>query len=377
MKIAVNTRLLLKDKLEGIGWFSYETLKYITNNHPEHTFYFIFDRPYDKSFIFSNNIVPIVAGPPTRHPFLWYYWMEFTIPHILKIINADIFLSTDGFLSLKSKISQVCVIHDINFVHNPQQLPFWVRKFYNRYFIKYAHKAKHLGTVSEFSKKDISKMFDISPNKITVCYNGANSAYTPIKESEKKIIKNEYTFDQDYFVFVGALNPRKNVPGLLKSFEIFKKLGNYKQKLVIVGSAMHLTDEIDSYLNTMHYKDDVIFTGRLSVDKLHKILASSIALVFIPFFEGFGIPLVEAMYAETAIISGNSSSLPEVVGNAALISDSNDHNLVANHMQTLVENSELRKSLIEKGKIQRQKFSWEKSGERLWECIQKGIENSN
>ncbi len=375
MNIAVNTRLLLKDKLEGIGWFSCETLKHITTNHPEHTFYFIFDRPYDESFIFSDNVIPIVAGLPTRHPFLWYLWMEYTIPRVLKKINADLFLSTDGFLSLKSKVPQVGVIHDINFVHNPEQLPFWVRKFYNRYFIKYAKKAKHLGTVSEYSKQDISKTFNISPDKITVCYNGSNAAYTPIEKSEQKKIKEEYTDNKEYFIFIGALNPRKNVPGLLKSFEAFKNSGNFDQKLVIVGSAMHLTEEIDSTLKSMKHKNDVIFTGRLSVDKLHRLLASSIALVFIPFFEGFGIPLVEAMYAETAIISGNATSLPEVVGDAALISDANDHQLVAQHMQTLVSNPDIRQNLIDKGRVQRQNFSWTKSGERLWDCVTQSIES--
>jgi hypothetical protein len=107
MKIAVNTRLLLKDKLEGIGWFTFETLKRITTNHPEHQFYFIFDRPFHSDFIFSNNVTPIVIGPPTRHPLLWYIYFEYSIPKVLKRIKADLFLSTDvGFpLELMLKVS--------------------------------------------------------------------------------------------------------------------------------------------------------------------------------------------------------------------------------------------------------------------------------
>jgi glycosyltransferase involved in cell wall biosynthesis len=375
MNIAVNTRLLLKDKLEGIGWFSYETLKRITQSHPEHTFYFIFDRNYDPSFLFSPNVIPIVSGPPTRHPFLWYFWMEFVIPRILKKVKADIFVSPDGFLSLKSKVPQVAVIHDISFAHNPEQLPFWVRKYCNFFFPKYAKKARHLGTVSEYSKSDIAKTFDIKPEKITVCYNGSNSAYIPISETEKLTIRNSYTEGKEYFLFVGALNPRKNVPGLLKSYEIFRSNATYNQKLIIVGSAMHLTEEIDSVLKSLKFKDDVIFTGRLNVEELHKVLASALALVYIPFFEGFGIPLVEAMYSETAIISGNLTSLPEVTGDAALLCAPDDHNKVASFMEDIVNSNELRNTLIEKGKIQRQNFSWDKSAERLWECINKGIKS--
>lgn len=374
MNIAVNTRLLLKDKLEGIGWFTYETLKHIVKSHPEHDFYFIFDRKYDSSFIFAENIKPIIASPPTRHPFLWYFWLQFVIPRVLKKINADIFLSTDGFISLSTKIPQVTVIHDINFHHNPKQLPFWARKFYNYFFPKFANKAIHIATVSEYSKNDITKTFNIQADKISICYNGSNPIYSPITEDEKNLVKKLYTNGQDYFIFVGALNPRKNIPGLLKSFDTFKNNTNLNHKLIIVGSAMHLTTEIEKVYKTIKNSKDVIFTGRLNLEDLHKLYAASTALVFIPFFEGFGIPLIEAMYCETAIISGNTTSLPEVAGEAALICGPDDHYTVAKNMEIIATNSELRQSLIEKGKIQRQKFSWELSGERLWKCVEKAIE---
>jgi glycosyltransferase involved in cell wall biosynthesis len=373
MKIAVNTRLLLKNKLEGIGWFSFESLKRITQNHPEHTFYYIFDRPYDKSFITSDNIIPIVAGLPTRHPFLWYLWMEFTIPKILKEIDADIFVSPDGMISLKSKIPQVTVIHDINFHHNPEQLPFWVRMYNNYFFKKYAKKATQIGTVSEYSKNDISETYGVDSSKITVCYNGSNCIYKPISDVIKSQIKSKYTKSEDYFIFIGALNPRKNIPGLLKSFEIFKNSGNFKHKLIIVGSAMHLTGEIDDTLKSISYKDDVVFTGRLELKELSLILGSATALVYIPFFEGFGIPLVEAMYAETAIIAGNTTSLPEVVGNAALSCSPEDHLTVAQHMVTLASNQDIRNKLIEESRIQRMNFSWDKTAEKFWTCIEKSL----
>jgi hypothetical protein len=98
MGIAVNTRLLLKGKLEGIGWFTFETLKRITQNHPEHEFIFIFDRPFDRDFIFADNVTPVIIGPPARHPLLIYIWFDFQIPKILKKYKADLFLSPDGYL---------------------------------------------------------------------------------------------------------------------------------------------------------------------------------------------------------------------------------------------------------------------------------------
>src|SRR5882757_5578438 len=99
MRIAVNTRLLLKGKLEGIGWFTYQTLERIVRKHPEHEFIFFFDRPYDQSFIFGPNVKAIVAPPQARHPVLFYLWFEWSIPFLLKLNKVDLFLSPDGFMS--------------------------------------------------------------------------------------------------------------------------------------------------------------------------------------------------------------------------------------------------------------------------------------
>ena len=103
--------------LEGIGWFTFETLKRITRNHPEHEFIFIFDRQFNQEYIFSAIIISVVIGPQARHPFLFYAWFDFQIPRILKRYKADLFLSPDGYLSLRTKVPQLGVIHDINFVH--------------------------------------------------------------------------------------------------------------------------------------------------------------------------------------------------------------------------------------------------------------------
>ncbi len=377
MNIAVNTRLLLKNKLEGIGWFSCETLKRMVRAHPEHNFYFIFDRDWDKEFIFADNVFPVKIGPPTRHPFLWIWWFELSIPRILKKLKADIFISPDGHLSLRSKIPSVSVIHDINFVHNPKQLPKLVAWYYNYFFKRFANKAVRLGTVSEYSKQDIANTFMVDESKIDVIYNGSNLLYTPIEEERKAEVRGKYTENQPYFVFIGAINPRKNVPGLLKSFDIFKSKTGFNHKLVIVGSAMHLTGEVDKAYDNMTHKKDVVFVGRLEVSELHHVLASAEALVFIPYFEGFGIPLVEAMYCDVPIICSDVTSVPEVAGEAALKCSPDDHNAVAEHMQRLVEDNHLRNNLIAKGREQRELFSWDKSAERFWNCVEKAMSQIN
>ncbi len=371
MKIAVNTRLLLKNKLEGIGWFSYETLKRITQQHPEHEFIFIFDRKYDESFIFSDNITPVVIGPPARHPVLFYLWFEHSIPYILKKTKADIFISPDGYLSLSTNVPSLAVIHDLNFEYYPKDLPWAARNHFRYYFPKYARKAKRVATVSEYSKKDIAERYGVSPDKIDVVYNGANPMFKPVGDPEKTKIRESYTEANPYFVFVGALHPRKNLVNLFKAFDLFKKTNNDNTKLLIVGEKQYWTDEIKTAYENMGFGNDVIFSGRLGLDELTKVVGSALALTYVSYFEGFGIPIVEAFYAGTPVITSNVTSMPEVAGDAALIIDPFSVESIARAMSQISTDEKLRKSLTEKGTERAKLFTWQKSADRLWEAVEK------
>lgn len=371
MLIAVNTRLLLKDKLEGIGWFTYESLKRITKNHPEHKFLFLFDRPFAEEFIFSDNVSPIVVGPQARHPFLWWWWFEQSLPKILYKQEPDVFLSPDGFLSLSSSVKQIPVIHDLNFEYYPNDIPFLTSKYYKKYFPLFAKKASRIATVSEYSKQDISKCYKISPDKIDVVYDGASEIFKPLSEDEKKKVKWKYANGSDYFLFMGALNPRKNVSRLLQAFDEFKKSFSSNVKLLIAGEKMWKTGDIESAFSAMKFRDDVIFAGRLQQEELKNVTASAFALTFVPYFEGFGIPIVEAMYCDVPVITSNVTSMPEVAGNAGLLVDPFSVDSIKEGMMKIYKDETLRKNLIENGKIQREKFSWDKTAEKLWKCIEK------
>lgn len=374
MNIAVNTRLLIEGKLEGIGWFTLETLKRITNNHPEHQFIFIFDRPWNENYIFSENVTPVVAGPPTRHPFLWYLWFEFQIPRILKKYQADLFLSPDGYLSLNTKVPQLAVIHDINFVHRPEDLPWLKAKYYNHYFKKFARVARRIATVSYYSKEDITRSFKVDYDKIDVVYDGINQVFAPTSAENQKKTREKYTGGHHYFLFVGALHPRKNILGLLKAFDAFKSLDKKDIKLVIVGGQMHKNGEMYETYNNMRYKDDVVFTGRVSTPDLHSVLGAAMALTFVPFFEGFGIPVVEAMSAGVPVICSNTTSMPEVGGNAVLYADPVKTEQITEAMLKISENEDLRKSLIEKGFNQKKKFSWDETARLLWMSVERALQ---
>lgn len=373
MEIVVNTRLLLKNKLQGIGWFSYETLKRITTAHPEHHFVFLFDRDFDEEFIFSDNITPLIISPQARHPVLFYWWFEHSVANLLNKLKPDLFLSPDGYLSLNANVKQLAVIHDLNFEHYPNDLPFLVRKYYRYYFPRFARKATRIATVSEFSKNDIITQYQISADKIDVVYNGSNPTYSPLSEESKQQTKQKYALGNDYFVFVGSLHPRKNIARLFLAFDKFKTETKADIKLLIVGEKYYWTGDIKNAYSQMHYRQDVVFTGHLSIEELSRVVASANALTYIPYFEGFGIPIIEAMSCDVPVLTSNITSMPEVAADAALLVDPFSIDAIAQAMQTLYSNPTLRNQLIQKGRVRKQIFSWDNTANALWQSIEKTV----
>lgn len=368
MRIAINTRFLLPSKMEGFGWYTYEITKRIVENHPEHEFYFFFDRPFDKNFIFTKNVTPIVLFPPARHPFLYFWWFNYSVKKALCKYKIDVFFSPDGYLSLNTKIPQIITIHDINFEHHPKDLPFFVRNYLRMFFPKFAKKASKIITVSEYSKQDIKKIYSIDDNKISVIWNAASELFTPLDKNSCIAVKNRYTNGNEYFIYIGSIHPRKNVQRLIDAFTIFKLKNTNSYNLVIVGenlwknhsSSIKIRPEIKKFIH---------FTGHVNLNELVKITGAASCLTYIPYFEGFGIPLVEAMSCGIPIISGNLTSLPEVIGDAGILVNPFDINEIAEAMENIFLNEDLRNILSEKSLKRSKIFSWDIAAEKVWDEI--------
>ena len=373
MKIAVNTRLLLKDKLEGIGWVACETLSRIVKAHPDDEFYFLFDRKPDPRFIFAENVKPVVLFPQARHPFLYIIYFEISVRRALRKIKPDVFVSTDAYLSLGSKTPQIAVFHDINFEHFPQDFPKIALWHYKKFFPRFARKAKQIITVSEFSKQDIIDNYKIEPEKINVVYNGANEGFKPLSEEEKNEVKMAYTSGYQYFMFVGSLHPRKNLVRLFPAYDMFKERTGSDVKLLIVGEKRWWTEPIQKAYEAMKHKEDVVFVGHLQMSELNRVAAAALASVYVSYFEGFGIPIVEAYKCDVPVITSNVTSMPEVAGDAALLVDPFNIDSIADAMVQMLDEN-VRNSLIEKGRIRRDDFSWDKAAIGWWDVIEKVVE---
>jgi glycosyltransferase involved in cell wall biosynthesis len=373
MKIAVNTRFLLTNYLEGYGYFIYEIFKRITKNHPEHEFIFIFDGPFDKRFLFGSNVKAVVTGPPARHPLLWKLWYDIKVPAVLRKFKADVFVSCDGFCSLTTKVPQCLIVHDLAFLHYPSFIKKSHLFFYKRYTVKFLNKAKSVATVSEFSKQDIISHYKIPADKIDIVYNAVKEIFHPLSHEEKQITKEKYTQGKEYFVYAGAIHPRKNLINLLKAFSDFKKRQQTNMKLVLAGRLAWKYESFEKSLKTYKYKDDVVMTGYLNEEELVKIIGAAYSLVYPSFFEGFGVPVLEAMRCNIPVITSTGSSMQEIAKDAALFANANSYNDIADKMMRIYKDENLRNELIQKGKDIVQTYSWDKTAELLWQAILKAV----
>jgi glycosyltransferase involved in cell wall biosynthesis len=369
MRIAVNTRFLLKGKLEGIGWFTHQTLSRMVLRHPEHEFIFIFDRPYHQDFIFAHNVIPVVINPPARHPLLWWIWFEWSIPQVLKKYKADVFLSTDGFASLRTKIPQCVVLHDLAFVHYPQYIPTLICNYLKYFTKKFAVKATKIVAVSTNTKQDIIATYAVPNSKVEIVFNGAHDLYQPLNYDQKQAVKSQFTNGADYFVYAGSLHPRKNIVNLLKAFAQFKKFTNSTMKLVLVGRLAWLTTEIENALQQHPYKADIVRIDYMDAADLSAVIGAAYCMVYVSHFEGFGIPILEALKCNVPVITSNNTSMPEVGGDACILVDDTDVKSIADAMKKIYNDENLRNHLIANCTVQAAKFNWDDSAEKLFNIV--------
>ena len=369
MTVAINCWILRNKKLDGIGYFTVNAVANLIKNHPEVQFKILCDKKFTEDYFDFANVTKHKIFPALRHPLLYVFYMEVVLPFFLRKHKPDVMVSADGYLSLSSSCKQIPIIYDINFEHKPGDIKLKNRIYFKFFFKRFARKAKRIATISEYSKKDIADYYKLDSSTIDNVSCGINSNFSPLDEQQISEVKNKWSGGKPYYFFVGSMHPRKNIKRLIDAFNLFKQKTGTNFKLILAGSILWSKTEIeDSYTNSP-YKEDIIFTGRLSDEDLQKMLGAAYALSFVPIFEGFGLPIVEAFQSGVPVICSNVTSMPEVAGNAALMVDPFSIDSIAEGMVTLSKNNELRNQLIAKGHIQKQLFSWSRTAGLLWESI--------
>lgn len=369
MHIAVNTQLLVGNRLDGIGIFTRETVARMVRDHPEHHFTLLFMREPETEYLSGPNVTPLRFAPVVREPLMHLLRQELRLPSILRKIDADVYFSPEPTHSLRSPIPTVTVVHDINFEHHPEVLPWYWRLYYRLFARRHALAADRVATVSAYSKQDIVATYGIDPEAIDIVWNGAPERREIPDADEIATIRKRISGGAPWFYFVGTLQQRKNIAGMLRAFDLFRRQTGSDTKLVIAGRRKWWTAEMEAALRGMKYPEAVLFVGRVPDEELHAIAAASHGLLYVPFFEGFGIPILEAWRAGVPVITADVTAMPEVAGNAALLVDPHSDRDIAHALARLDADPALRNDLARLGAERADEFTWDRTARLMWECI--------
>lgn len=371
MRIAVNARHLLLNRLEGVGTVTDEVMRRMVEAHPEDQFDYYFDRKFDPHFVHGPNVHPHAFQPVTRLPILIRYWLNHPVRRHAFKQKADIFFSPDGFIPLGMSIPKVSMVHDVAYLRYPEHLQPRISAFYKKWMPRYLAYTDHIITVSEFSKSEIIAGYNVPADKISVVYNGITDVYQPVPTDQKQKTREKYTKGLPYFVYLGAIHPRKNLLTLVRAFEQFKSTTPSDQQLVLAGRPSWHTEEVFKAIADSQWKDAIHLPGYIATTDATALVASAEAMIYPSLYEGFGLPLVEAMASGVPVICSDVSSLPEVAGNAALLFAPTDVNLLAHHMMRVSKEESLRKELITLGHERVKSFSWDKASNQVYEILRR------
>lgn len=369
MRIAVNTRFLLPDRLEGFGWYTHEIMRRMVLRHPEDTFIFLFDRAFDPRFVYATNVKPLVVLPPARHPILFRIWFDWMLPRVLRREGAEVFFSPDSMCSLSSDVPTVMTCHDLVPLHFPEQVAARHRRFLLRFIPRYLRRADHILTVSAFVRQDIVQTCGIDAAKISMVYNGCRDVFKPLQLFEKQEVRDFFSEGKPFFFYSGAIHPRKNIPGLIRAFDRFKARTGAPVLLLLAGRFAWQTGEVRAAYEQAQHRTDIRFLGYVDDGDLARLMAAALALTYVSFSEGFGLPVLEAMYCDTPVLAAKASCLPEIAGEAALYVDPFSESSMAAGLELLYTDPLLAKTLVEKGRQQRVLFNWDKAAEEIYQCL--------
>jgi glycosyltransferase involved in cell wall biosynthesis len=290
-----------------------------------------------------------------------HIWEQVILP--LRVSKNAILWSPGGSGPI-SVSNQIITIHDVAPLDHPEWYNTKFVKWYKWLWPRLVKKVKHIITVSNYSRERIVKILNVPYEKITVIPLGVNKKFFSIESQQMDYIRNKYNLPEDYILTVSAISPRKNINRVIKAWE--KINDDYNIPLVIVGKEGLYFAGSEKVIKS---SENIIFTGYVPDPDLPFLYACSSVFVYASLYEGFGLPVLEAMAAGTPVVASKNTSLPEVAGDSAIFVDPYDEESIASGIRQIIENSNKRKELIIKGKKRALNFSWEKTAEETWKCI--------
>ncbi len=365
MRIGIDCRTILspeKGERAGVGHYTYYLVKTLLALDKKNTYVLFFDHRSPNLKEFQRRNTEIVFFKYSQHKkYLPFAYSHVIVSRILKNAKLDVFHSPANVLPLQYSGPSVITFHDLAIYFHPEWFP-PKQDFSIKVLVpKSLERANHIISVSQSTADDMQKLFKVPKKKISVVHEGIEKTRAPKKLAIRQVEK-KHKITGKYILYVGTLEPRKNIAGIIQAFDELacKNPKKYKDiQLVLAGAkGFEFQKNYEAIKNAKSGK--IRYVGYVSTPDKVALMHGAMAFIFPSLYEGFGLPALEAMSYGTPVITSNISSLPEVVGKAALTVKPQSIKDIQAAIAKLVSRKATRDSLVKKGKIQARKFSWEK-----------------
>ncbi len=312
---------------------------------------------------FTAPGVELAVGPRLlAHPPVRIAWEQLLLPRELRRRQADLVHGLVNVLPLATSTPGVVTVHDLSFLRLPQKFPRAKRLYLARLCQASVDRARHVIAVSRQTADDLARFFGTSAARITVIHNGVDKAFSPGNPAEAEAFRADRSLPARYFLYVGTLEPRKNLPTLIRAFARWHASGDpeaHQVKLVLAGAQGWFYGDIFRLVSELGLRGSVLFPGFVPDAELPQWYRAAEAFVYPSLFEGFGLPVLEAMACGTPVLCSHIGSLTEIVGEAALTVPPMAESEWMAAMALLARQPQLRQELGRRSLAQAQKFSWE------------------
>jgi glycosyltransferase involved in cell wall biosynthesis len=366
MKVAVHGSHLCQEREDGNQTYILNLFRAIRDIDTTNQYTFYYNKTTNKKVEALNFEHKIHQAP--------FMWTQRVFPFLLRRDKPDVlFMPIQMLPFLKSKNQKsVVTIHDLAFLLYPETFPAKDAFLHKLYVREAITKANHLIAITEATKKDIVKFYKVNPDKITVIYHGVDKdRFRLMKEGEENLVtdvKSKYNITKPYILYIGNVQPRKNIQGLIKAYQKMSKNTSHDYQLVIAGAKAWLVEDVMKEIGE-NYREDIIFTGRFEDAQLPPLLWGSNLFVLPSFYEGFGLPILEAMACGVPTLVSNTPSLVEVGGDASLSFDPHSIDDMAKVLDNVISNPDLRTEMREKGLKRVAEFSWNRCAQETINVI--------
>ncbi len=374
MRIGIDGSSIIS-KRTGIGNYTYYLIKNLIQIDQENQ-YVIFLNSYSKTipdFPFLNQKNVVVKKFKIPGPLLLNSWKYLNFPKInLFTGSIDIFHSPSSYIPPQGKGFKVTTVHDLYFYENYDKCDKLGGKFLYTTLPKQLLKMDRIIVPSFFTKKELMENLKIREEKISVIYEGVDPEVFNINYSQETIsgILKEYCLPMNYILFVGTLEPRKNIEGLIFSYKRLQEILNNPPKLVIVGQKGWEYEKIYDLTLQLGLQKEIIFTGFIPQEHLPIFYRNALIFVYLSFYEGFGLPVLEAMLNKVPVIASNTSSISEITGNSCILVEPDNYYKVAEKMRDLIMSHKFRNDIRDKGFDLASKFKWEHTAKKTLKVYQ-------